>query len=213
MLCAEKPKVYCGSVDLWRVKTTWKAQTLIQFGASIPYKSYNLISLTPPPPPPPNLWPAGCTVLGPAQMHVEVYVCLCRAQQHMEQTLDGLCVRVAHNHTFDGLWLRMANEFNKLLGRPAVRVSASTPLGTTPNLAVYYSVLCCAVLCCSVLLCAALFRALLHVLDYAMLLYAVLCCAVLCCAVLCHAMLCCCTASCGLPCSAVQISVTLLCVC
>ena len=50
----------------------------------------------------------------------------------MEQTLDGLCVRVAHNHTFDGLWLRMANDFNRLLGRPAVRVSPSNPfLGYT----------------------------------------------------------------------------------
>jgi len=42
----------------------------------------------------------------------------------MEQTLDGLCVRVAHNHTFDGLWLRMANDFNRLQGKSAIRVSA-----------------------------------------------------------------------------------------
>ncbi|DBA81006.1 TPA: hypothetical protein ACH3X2_007212 [Trebouxia sp. C0005] len=45
-----------------------------------------------------------------------------RAQQHMEQTLDGLCVRVAHNHTFDGLWLRMANDFNRLQGKSAIRI-------------------------------------------------------------------------------------------
>ncbi|DBB05516.1 TPA: hypothetical protein ACH3X1_012469 [Trebouxia sp. C0004] len=45
-----------------------------------------------------------------------------RAQQHMEQTLDGLCVRVAHSHTFDGLWLRMANDFNRLQGKSAIRI-------------------------------------------------------------------------------------------
>ena len=45
----------------------------------------------------------------------------------MEQTLDGLCVRVAHNHTFDGLWLRMANDFNRLLGKPGVRVRGVAP--------------------------------------------------------------------------------------
>ncbi|DBB08139.1 TPA: hypothetical protein ACH3X3_008328 [Trebouxia sp. C0006] len=45
-----------------------------------------------------------------------------RAQQHMEQTLDGLCVRVAHNHTFDGLWHRMANDFNRLQDKPAIRI-------------------------------------------------------------------------------------------
>ena len=56
----------------------------------------------------------------------------------MEQTLDGLCVRVGHNYTFDGLWLMMANDFNRLLGRPAVRVSASIPLWLTPHQAVYY---------------------------------------------------------------------------
>ena len=43
----------------------------------------------------------------------------------MEKTLDGLCVRVAHNHTFDGLWLSMANDFNRLLGKPAVAVTFS----------------------------------------------------------------------------------------
>lgn len=47
-----------------------------------------------------------------------------RAQQHMEHTLDGLCVRVAHNHTFDGLWLRMANDFNRILGKSGVQVCA-----------------------------------------------------------------------------------------
>ena len=40
----------------------------------------------------------------------------------MEKTLDGLCVRVAHNHTFDGLWLRMANDYNRLHGKAAVKV-------------------------------------------------------------------------------------------
>ncbi len=83
----------------------------------------------------------------------------------MEQTLDGLCVRVAHNHTFDGLWLRMANDFNRLQGKSAIRVSAHVT--QLPCIAWCYVVSCRAVLCCAVPCCA------------------VLCSAVLCCAVLC----------------------------
>lgn len=77
---------------------------------------------------------------------------VCRAQQHMEQTLDGMCVRVAHNHTFDGLWLRMANDFKARLGRPAVRVGAPySPPPPPPHIPVSlterHAVLYCAVLC------------------------------------------------------------------
>lgn len=78
---------------------------------------------------------------------------VCRAQQHMEQTLDGMCVRVAHNHTFDGLWLRMANDFKARLGRPAVRVGAPySPPPPPPPISLYplqSAMLCCTVLCCA----------------------------------------------------------------
>jgi len=69
----------------------------------------------------------------------------CRAQQHMEQTLDGLCVRVAHNHTFDGLWLRMANDFNRLQGKSAIRVSLHVI--QLPCVGWCYAVSCRAFLC------------------------------------------------------------------
>ena len=98
----------------------------------------------------------------------------CRAQQHMEQTLDGLCVRVAHNHTFDGLWLRMANDFNRLQGKSAIRVSAHVihlPCSELCYAVSDRAVLCYAVPCCAVLP------------------YAVLCCS--CCAVLSCPMMCC----------------------
>ena len=42
----------------------------------------------------------------------------------MKQTLDGMCVRVTHNHTFDGLWLKMANEFRRHLSKVLIKVSA-----------------------------------------------------------------------------------------
>ena len=130
-----------------------------------------------------SLW---CTPPGKLKCaHQPVFLiaaaCLCRAQQHMEQTLDGMCVRVAHNHTFDGLWLRMANDFNARLGRPAVRVSVSTP-----HLSVLSAASSCVKLCSAVLRCAVLRRA---VLGSAVLCRAVLCCAVPCCAVLCYAAL------------------------
>lgn len=68
----------------------------------------------------------------------------------MEQTLDGLCVRVAHNHTFDGLWLRMANDFNRLQDKPAIRVSAvHQPVLCSPMLCM----LCCAELSCYMMCC------------------------------------------------------------
>lgn len=104
----------------------------------------------------------------------------------MEQTLDGLCVRVAHNHTFDGLWLRMANDFKRLLGRPAVRVGASAPpcgLCLIHHCAVLRwakHALCCAALCCAAL-CHPVLRC--NALGHAVLLNAVLSCALPCCAV------------------------------
>ena len=79
----------------------------------------------------------------------------------MEQTLDGLCVRVAHNHTFDGLWLRMANDFNRLQGKSAIRVSAH--VSQLSYLGLRYAVSCQAALC------------------YAVLPHAVLSCSMLCC--------------------------------
>ncbi len=112
----------------------------------------------------------------------------CRAQQHMEQTLDGLCVRVAHNHTFDGLWLRMANEFNRLQSKAAIRVSAHVI--QLPCIELCYAVSCRAVLCCAmpchaVLCCAVPCRAELShdVLQHAILVpfCSTQCCAVLCC--------------------------------
>ena len=102
----------------------------------------------------------------------------------MEQTLDGLCVRVVHNHTFDGLWLRMANDFNRLLGRPAVRVSAHpTPLSYGPPSSV--STLTSEML--TLLHASSLYLVLIRMHP----MYTTRVLHLLCCAVLCYAVLCC----------------------